>query len=325
MGTRRYHALTGSSRGGATEVCSLRRIRPVYPCAVTVLEIIQKSTTFLTGKGVESPRLQSESILARVLQLPRMGLYLNFQRELTESELTTCRELVRRRGRREPLQHLLGSTSFCGLEIQVNGHALIPRPETEQLVEHAETFLRSIKTPAPTVLDLGTGTGCIAITLASRFPGAEVTASDVSGEALNLARANAAALGLQDRISFLLGDGFQPWSAGACFDLIISNPPYIPSTEIGTLEPEVKDHDPRIALDGGSDGLDFYRMLATLGSGHLKPAGKLMVEFGDGQASAITGVLGGENWIVEPPLADYSGRERFLVARPSHPGGARLA
>jgi release factor glutamine methyltransferase len=291
---------------------------------VTVLEIIQKSTAFLTGKGVESPRLQSESILAHVLQLPRMQLYLNFQRELSEPEISSCRELVRRRGRREPLQHVLGSTSFCGLEIRVNRHALIPRPETEQLVALAESFLDRLDASAPTVLDLGTGTGCIAIALAAQVPSAVIVASDLSAEALNLARANAAAAGLQNRIPFLQGDGFQSLPTGTCFDLIVSNPPYIPSGEIGSLQPEVRDHDPRLALDGGPDGLAFYRMLASMAPGRLTPAGGLMVEFGDGQAGAINAILAGENWIVEPPVPDYSGRERFLIARPFHPGGARL-
>jgi release factor glutamine methyltransferase len=279
------------------------------------LEIIQKSTAYLAGKGVESARLQSESILAHVLQLPRMQLYLDFQRELGEPTVALCRELVRRRGNREPLQHLLGSVSFCGLEIRVNPHALIPRPETEQLVELADVFLRALDTASPQVLDFGTGTGCIALAVASQCLTARICACDVSAEALNLARTNALSLRLHERITLFHGDGFSALPADTCFDLIVSNPPYIPGAEVETLQPEVSQHDPRLALDGGSDGLDFYRLLATRAAQYLHPQGRLMVEHGDGQSSAIAELLTGEKWIVEPSIADYSGRERFLIAR----------
>ncbi len=282
---------------------------------MTVLEIIQKSTEFLTRKGVESPRLQSETLLAHILGQPRMQLYLNFQRELSEVHVAACRDLVQRRGRREPLQHLVGSVSFCGLELRVDGRALIPRPETEQLVDHAVAFLRDLGTETPTVLDFGTGTGCIAVALAVRCPRARIWASDVSAEALELARLNALAHTAADRITFLLGDGLAGLPAGSCFDLIVSNPPYIPSAEIDQLQPEVREHDPRIALDGGGDGLNCYRLLAGEAAGLLAPGGALMVEHGDGQAVAINTLLQRENWIVEAPLSDYSGRERFLVAR----------
>lgn len=291
---------------------------------MTVLQTIQKSADFLTRKGVESPRFQSESIIAHVLGMPRMQLYLNFHRELSQAQISACRELVMRRGNREPLQHLVESVSFCGLEIRVNATALIPRPETEQLVEHAEAFLRGFTSAAPQVLDLGTGTGCIAIALAVRCPTARISASDISPEALALARSNAALHHLQDRIQFLPGDTFAALPAGARFDLIVCNPPYVASAEIDTLQPEVKDHDPRVALDGGSDGLDFYRLLASRAPAHLTPHGGLLVEFGDGQANIIREILTRENWIVESPLNDYSGRERFLIARFSWGGSAHL-
>ena len=289
---------------------------------MTVLEVIQRSTDFLTKKGVESARLQTELLLADVLKLPRMQLYLNFERALTTTEVETVRELVRRRGQREPLQHILGSTSFCGLEIMVNRHTLIPRPETELLAEHAWLFLNQLPVlrcasdaGGSTALDFGTGSGCLAIALASKCLAARVHALDVSAEALALARQNAARHGLAERIDFYEGDGFAAVLPGARFDLIISNPPYIPSAEIVKLQQEVRDHDPRTALDGGSDGLEFFRRLAAEATTFLRPRGKLMLEFGDGQAADVGRIFEQEKWIVEATHLDYNQRPRILIAR----------
>jgi release factor glutamine methyltransferase len=285
-----------------------------------VLEIIQKSTDFLGKHGVESPRLQSECLLAHVLGLPRMQLYLNFQRELSPAQVESCRHLVRRRGERQPLQHLVGSVSFCGLEIHVSPQALIPRPETEQLVDHAAAFLARLDGDTPRVLDFGTGTGCIAIALTVRCATARVVATDVCAQALALAQSNALRHPTADRLQFRQADGLAQLTTEAPFDLIVSNPPYIPSGEIAHLQPEVRDHDPRLALDGGGDGLQFYRLLAAEAARLLTPCGALLVEFGDGQAVAIGAALRHEKWIVEAPLPDYSGRERFLMARPARSG-----
>jgi release factor glutamine methyltransferase len=299
---------------------------------VTVLEAIQKSTEFLGKKNVGSPRLQTELLLAHLLKLPRMKLYLNFDRTLAPAETEALRELVKRRGLREPLQHITGSTSFCGLEIAVNRQALIPRPETELLAELGWQFLLERLLPArrdgeslepavpeagaPAALDFGTGTGCIAIALATKCPSAKITALDISADALALARQNAASNQVSERIEFLHGDGLDALpSAG--FDLVISNPPYISSAEIETLEPEVRDFDPRAALDGGADGLDFYRMLAGRAQPLLKAEGKIMLEFGDGQADAIKKIFEDENWIVEAVKEDYSQRARILIAKSS--------
>src|ERR1035441_1032151 len=243
---------------------------------MTVLEAIQKSTEFLAKKGVESPRLQTELLLAHLLKLPRMKLYLNFERALTPAETDGLREFIKRRGQREPLQHITGSTSFCGLEIAVNRAALIPRPETELLAELGWNFLSTLNcTPnafgaqPSTALDFGTGTGCIAIALAVKCPSAKVVATDVSPDALALAKENAARNNVTGQIQFLQGDGFVALANESergqlvrelgdantrtgcprSFDLIISNPPYIPSAEIATLQPEVRDFDPRAALE----------------------------------------------------------------------------
>jgi release factor glutamine methyltransferase len=284
---------------------------------VTVLEAIQKSADFLGKKSVESPRLQTELLLAHLLKLPRMKLYLNFDRVLTPAETGALRELVKRRGQREPLQHITGSTSFCGYEIAVSRHALVPRPETELLAELGWQFLSTLNHQPSTALDFGTGTGCIAIALAAKCPNAKTTALDISTDALALAKQNAAQNKVAERIEFVQGDGFGALPAGTQFDLIISNPPYIPSAEIETLQPEVRDFDPRGALDGGTDGLDFYRMLAAQAKAFLKPDGKIMLEFGDGQADALKTIFENEKWIVESVKDDYSQRARILIAKSS--------
>jgi release factor glutamine methyltransferase len=281
---------------------------------MTVLEAIQKSTEFLVKKSVESPRLQTELLLAHLLKMPRMKLYLNFDRALSPAEIDSLRELVKRRGQREPLQHIVGSTSFCSYEIAVSRHALIPRPETELLAELGWKFLSTINHQPSTALDFGTGTGCIAIALAAKCPNANITALDVSADALALAKQNALQNQVAERIEFLQGDGFAALSTKTQFDLLIGNPPYIASAEIETLDPEVKGFDPLGALDGGADGLDFYRRLATEAKPFLKPDGKIMLEFGDGQADEIKKIFENEKWIVEAVQEDYSQRARILTA-----------
>jgi release factor glutamine methyltransferase len=287
---------------------------------VTVLEAIQKSTEFLGKKGVESPRLQTELLLAHVLAMPRMKLYLNFERSLAPGEVDALREFLRRRSQREPLQHITGSTSFCGHEISVNRNVLVPRPETELLAECGWQFLAAVPAPPATALDFGTGSGCIAIALAAKCPTAALTALDLSALALGVARENAARSGVAERIEFLQSDGFAALAPGPegvrrQFDLFISNPPYIPSQEIPTLQPEVRDFDPTGALDGGEDGLAFYRLIASQAGAHLKPGGKLMMEFGDGQADAIREILEREKWVVEAVKEDYTHRARIVIAR----------
>ena len=182
--------------------------------------------------------------------------------------------MVRRRERREPLQHLLGTVCFCGFELIVNRDVLIPRPETEVLAEMAWTHLLERQgCEPPTVLDFGTGSGCVAIAIAHHVPSARVHALDASPSAVGVARQNAALQGLSERIQFNMGDAFAAVPGGLRFDLIVTNPPYIPSGEIDGLEPEVRDHDPRMALDGGRDGLAFYRLLAAEAPAHLNAGG----------------------------------------------------
>lgn len=283
---------------------------------MTVLEVIQRSTEYLTRKGVESARLQAELLLAHVLGRPRLQLYLEFERRLTAAELDRLRELVRRRGAREPLQYLLGTVNFCGLELAVSPAVLIPRPETEWLAERAWTFLagRGGGDAPPAALDFGTGSGCLAIALAARCPAALVVATDVSAAALDVARGNAARLGVEARIQFLLGEGFAGLPPEARFDLIVANPPYIPSAEIARLQPEVRDHEPRVALDGGPDGLAVIRRLAGEGRGWLKPGGRLMTELGDGQAESAAELFGAAGWAGVTVENDWTNRPRMLIA-----------
>ena len=281
-----------------------------------VLEVIQRSAEFLGKKGVDSPRLQAELLLAHVIHLPRMQLYLNFQRELAPPEVESMRELVRRRSQREPLQQITGSTSFCGLEIAVTREVLVPRPETELLAERAWKFLQTPVTESPrpaTALDFGTGSGCLAITLAARCPEAQIWAIDISAAALEVARRNTAHHGLDQRIQFFHGDGFAALPATAQFDLMVSNPPYIPSGELADLQPEVRDFEPRGALDGGVDGLDYYRRLALEAGPWLRPGGRLMLEFGDGQAGPLNEVFQAQKWVVEAVEEDYTQRPRIMV------------
>lgn len=281
---------------------------------MTVREVIQRSTEFLQRHGVDSPRLQAELLLAYLLKLPRLQLYLNHDRVLAEPELTALRSLVQRRSKREPLQHLVGSTSFVGLEISVNRDALIPRPETETLAELANAALTKNPSPAPIALDFGTGTGCLAIALATHSKAAQVHALDISEAALALARANAQWHGLTERISFHHGNGFAALAAGLSFDLLVSNPPYIPTAELATLQAEVRDFDPRTALDGGTDGLDFYRLLAHEAPAWLKAGGALFAEFGDGQETALEGLFSGSGWRGVAVHRDLTGRPRVLEA-----------
>jgi release factor glutamine methyltransferase len=291
---------------------------------VTVLEVIQRSSAFLAKREVESPRLQVELLLAHLLKLRRMDLYLNFERTLTSKEMDDLRAWVTRRGEREPLQHIIGSACFWGLEFAVNKNVLVPRPETELLAEMGWQFLNaecgvrsaeSAETTSLNALDFGTGSGCLAITLAVKCPMVKVVALDVSKEALAVAKENAILNKVDSRIQFLEGDGFGALSKEQRFDLIVSNPPYIPTAEIATLDPEVRDHDPRLALDGGVDGLDFYRRLAGEAGDYLKPNGRLMVELGAGQAPAVQDFLVAQKWIVEAVKADYNGHQRVLAAR----------
>lgn len=270
-----------------------------------LLEVLKGASDFLGKQGVESPRLNAEHLLSHVLGIKRLELYLQFDRPLGEKERAPLRDLIRKRGTGIPLQHLLGTVEFCGRTFRSDARALIPRPETEQLVERALTYA-----PLASILDVATGSGVIALSLAIELPGASVVATDISPEALSLARENANLLGV-DRL-FLQEADLMPPGEGR-FDLITANLPYIPSAEIPTLSREVR-HDPLAALDGGADGLDLVRRLAPLAAVRLNPGGHLLLEIGMGQADAVTDCLAGHNYRDIAALPDYQGTLRFIEA-----------
>jgi release factor glutamine methyltransferase len=250
----------------------------------TTLKVLDWTKEFLLSRGIENARLEAEWLLCAATGLDRVGLYLNFEKPLNDGELAAYRVMVARRGRREPLQHILGTQEFCGLEFEVTPDVLVPRHDTETLVNEALTRMPGVRS----VLDIGTGSGCIAVALAHRLPVAAVTAVDISGSALKVARRNAE----RNRVpvEFLLGSLFEPVAARQ-FDLIVSNPPYIPSGDMENLQPEVRDYDPRGALDGGLDGLEIYRRLIPEALTFLTRGGWLLVEVGTGQAGEVSNIF----------------------------------
>lgn len=275
----------------------------------TVLKVLQWTANYLQQAGVDNGRLDGELLLAATLGLDRVGLYLNYDRPMEPAELEGFREFVKRRARREPLQYILGTTEFWSLPFKVTPAVLIPRPDTEILVE--EALKRA--DDAPSILDVGTGSGAIAVALAHELPAAQVVAVDCSPEALAVARGNATLNGVDGRISFQEGDLFALESAE--YDLVLSNPPYIPVADIPTLMPEVRDHEPRGALVGGEDGLEAYRALARQAPTLLRAQGWLLVEVGIGQAEAVAELLEAAGLGHIAVRADYAGIPRVVAGQ----------
>lgn len=274
--------------------------------SITLLEVLRGAESYLSGRGVENARLNAEHLLSHALGLKRMELYLQFDRPLGESERAPLRELVRRRGNREPLQHIVGTVEFHGRVFHCDSRALIPRPETEQLVEMALATTASLK--ASSILDVGTGSGVIALTLAQCLPEARIHATDISEQALALASANALRHGLDGRVSFTRADLLP--ENGETFDLIVANLPYIPTAEIPTLAEEVR-KDPVGALDGGPDGLDLVRRLVLAAPARLSPGGALLLEIGRGQNEAVAAFLAESKFRDISVCPDYQSIPRF--------------
>jgi release factor glutamine methyltransferase len=275
---------------------------------MAVLEVIKSATGYLEKNGIEDARLNAEHLLAHALgKKKRLDLYLEFDRPLSDADRAPLRDLVRQRGQGIPLQHLLGTAEFHGREFRCDARALVPRPETEQLVEIVlSTFSAQ---PSTRILDVGTGSGVIAITLALAFPNAAVTAIDASPDALALARENATALGA--RVNFVHGDLLP--ADPAAFDLIVANLPYIPSGEIPELSREVR-LDPLAALDGGADGLDLVRRLIEQGRDRLASDGKMFLEIGHDQAARVAEFFAVNGYRDIAIHRDYPGVERFVSA-----------
>jgi release factor glutamine methyltransferase len=276
---------------------------------MTVLEVLQSTTAYFKKRNVESARLNAEHLLAHALGLKRIELYLAFERPLAEAELAPLRDLVRRRGQGEPLQHLLGTVEFCGRTFISDKRALIPRPETEELVEMLQ---KEISVPNARILDVGTGSGVIALSLAAALPDATVHGCDISPDALALARENATRVGLRDRVEFIESDLLL--YVTHVYDVIVANLPYVSENDRPTLSREVL-HDPPTALFGGADGEQIIRRLITDAPAHLKPGGLLALEIGIGQAETLSAFLAGRNYHHISARHDYGGVTRFLLAQ----------
>jgi len=277
----------------------------------SVLEIIQKTSEFFTARGVESPRLNAEHLIGHALGLKRMQLYLQFERVLLEPELEKIRPLVRRRGQREPLQYILGTVEFAGVKLKTDRRALVPRPETELLVE---IVVELQPKPPVRVLDLGTGAGAIALALAKAFPETQVTAVELSDEALALAAENVAASGFAERVKLLKSAWFAEIGRDERYDLIVSNPPYLTDAETDEASPEVRQFEPRSALVAADAGLADLRAIIAAAPGFLADGGLLALETGITQHAELVRFAGERGLERIESRRDLTGRDRFLVA-----------
>ena len=281
---------------------------------MTVREALALGYSRLAAAGIEFAQAEVEWLLAHITGQSRTKLVL--QRAETLSSETEARfvSMLEERTRRIPLQHLVGTAEFLSHTFAVSSAVLVPRPETELLALEFIERLKALNLPRPRVVDWGTGSGCLAISVAAAFPHAEVVALDQSTAALEVAQGNAERILGAGRLRFFQGNGFQALPPGnPPFDALISNPPYIPTAEIAGLQPEVRDFDPHSALDGGADGLDFYRTIAEEGVRFLVPGGLAVLEFGDGQAPALREIFEANNWCVESVEKDLSERDRVLI------------
>ena len=275
-----------------------------------LLEALNRASAFLAERGIQQARLDSEWLFAEVLNCKRLDLYLQFERPLDETVLSRLRPLFKRRAQREPLQYILGWTDFCGLTLQTDRRALIPRPETEELIE---CITQSLPDPPQTILDLGTGSGALAIALTQHYPEAQTTAIDHSSEALALARGNATALGVANRITFRQSDWFK--AVRGRFDLIVANPPYLSEREFASTQPEVRDYEPQLALVAEQKGLAALEQILCQAPAYLGSEGCLALETGIDHHNALKNMAertGYSNW---HSLQDLSRRDRFFLAR----------
>ncbi len=277
----------------------------------TILRLLEWTARFFESKGIDTARLDAELLLAHALGCRRIDLYARYDQVPDGEPLSTFRDLVRQRGRRVPAKYLTGETEFLSLALAVGPAVLIPRPETEVLVERLLAIVPD--GGQPRVADLGTGSGAIAIAVARERPGARVVATDVSAAALAVARGNAARHGVGDRVELRAGRWFEALEPGAAFDVIASNPPYVATADVERAMPEVRDHEPRAALDGGADGLDALRLLVAGSPEWLAAGGWLVVEVGAGQAEPVAGLArqAGDYEAIEI-APDFAGIDRVV-------------
>ena len=286
----------------------------------TIRRLLEWTTGFFSRKDVDPARLSAELLLSHVLNVPRIKLYTDYERTLGERQLADYRELVKRAGEQEPIAYLTGKAHFFNLEFEVNRDVLIPRPDTETIVEHVlQTARHETGMERPRVLDLCTGSGCIAAAIAAHLKTATVLATDASAAAVVVAKKNIERLGLTDRVMVEMGDLFEPLSRivdAQPFDLIVSNPPYIPTAQIDQLDRSVKDYEPRMALDGGLDGLSIHRRILTDAPQHLLPRGRIYLEIMFDQGPAALEVSKQfDAFEGASVIKDNAGKDRVLLLR----------
>jgi len=279
----------------------------------TVKRLLTWTTDYLKTKNAESPRLDAEVLLAHVLGWSRVELYTGYDKEPEPAKLAAFRELVKRRAAGSPVAYLVGRKEFYSLSLKVSPAVLIPRPDTETLV--ADFLTRFKGKESPRVLEIGTGSGAIALAIASRHKSARIIATDVSPQALAVALENAQTLNLADRIDFRLGSLYEPVDGEPPFDAIVSNPPYIPEADIEGLEPGVRDYEPHLALSGGADGLEIVREIVAQGVTRLIPGGALIIEIGSPQELPVRAIFEGEPLLaLDPTVRDAANHPRVVVA-----------
>jgi release factor glutamine methyltransferase len=286
----------------------------------TVRRLLEWTGGFFTRKEVDQPRLSAELLLAHVLGLPRIRLYTDHERPLSDAELATFRDLVKRAGEQEPIAYLTGVAHFFGLEFFVTRDVLIPRPDTETLVEHVlQTVRYEADLAAPRLLDLCTGSGCIAAAVASRLPSATVLATDLSPSAAEVARKNVERLNLASRVQVEVGDLFEPIARvvdAAPFDLLTANPPYIRTDLLPQLDRSVKDYEPTMALDGGPDGLDLHRRILAEAPRRLVDRGRAFLEIAFDQGEKALAIASTTEGLEDAKiLKDAAGNDRVLSVR----------
>ena len=282
----------------------------------TILALIRWADERFKKEGLAAPRLDAELLLAEALATDRVGLYTHFDQPLQPDELARFKKLIQRRLRREPVAYILGKREFWSLPLRVTPDVLIPRPETETLVAEALRILTPAEGKDFHILEIGTGSGAISIALARELPAAKVVATDLSPKALAIAEENALRSGVRERIQLLPGNLFDPVRKGDAFDLIVTNPPYIPRGQFPSLMPEVRDYEPKVALDGGKDGLDFFRRVLPAVDKYLQPGGWFLAEMGAGQDRQVLKIAEENPHLDSFAFAkDLSGINRVFKAR----------
>jgi release factor glutamine methyltransferase len=281
----------------------------------TVLQVLQWANGYLKKREIESPRAAAEILLAHALGTDRVYLYMHHDQPLEKPELALFKTFIQRRLQGEPVAYIVGHKGFWSLDLSVTPAVLIPRPETERLVEAALAWLAGrVSEPAADIMDLGTGSGAVVLAMAAEAGGHRLVASDVSPEAVAIARRNAVTAGVAGRVRFFVGDWLRALRRGPIFDLIVSNPPYVATDEWLRLQPEIVRYEPRLALDGDADGLRCYRAIIETAHQHLKPGGALMMEIGCSQREAVRRIAEGSGgYEAFSCFKDYGGHDRVVT------------